>query len=33
MKNHNRFVKLARSKFKKVESKISEALINIEISH
>ena len=32
-KNHNRFVRLARSKLKSVESKISEALINSEISH
>ena len=32
-KNHNKFVMLARSKLNSIESKISEALINNEISH
>ena len=32
-KNHNKFVMLARSKLNNIESKISEALINNEISH
>ena len=33
MKNHNKIVMLARSKLNSIESKISEALINNEISH
>ena len=32
-KNHNKIVMLARSKLNSIESKISEALINNEISH
>ena len=32
-KNHNKVVMLARSKLNSIESKISEALINNEISH
>ena len=32
-KNHNTIVMLARSKLNSIESKISEALINNEISH
>ena len=32
-KKHNKIVMLARSKLNSVESKISEALINVEISH
>ena len=32
-KNHNKFVMLAISKLNSIESKISEALINNEISH
>ena len=32
-KKHNKIVKLARSKLNSIESKISEALINNEISH
>ena len=32
-KNHNKIVILARSKLNNIESKISEALINNEISH
>ena len=32
-KKHNRIVMLARSKFKSIESKISEALIRNQISH
>ena len=32
-KNHNKIVMLARSKLNTIESKISEALINSEISH
>ena len=32
-KKHNKIVKLARSKLNTIESKISEALINNEISH
>ena len=32
-KKHNKIVMLARSKLNSVESKISEALINNEISH
>ena len=32
-KKHNKNVKLARSKLNNIESKISEALINSEISH
>ena len=33
MKKHNKVVMLARSKLNSMESKISEALINNEISH
>ena len=33
MKNHNKIVMLARSKLNSIESKISEALTNNEISH
>ena len=33
MKKHNKIVMLARSKLNSIESKISEALINNEISH
>ena len=33
MKKHNQIVMLARSKLNSIESKISEALINNEISH
>ena len=32
-KKHNKIVMLARSKLNSIESKISEALINNEISH
>ena len=32
-KKHNKIVVLARSKLKSIESKISEAMINNEISH
>ena len=32
-KNHNKIVMLARSKWNSIEYKISEALINNEISH
>ena len=32
-KKHNKIVMLARSKLNRIESKISEALINNEISH
>ena len=32
-KNHNKIVMLSRSKLNSIESKISEALINNEISH
>ena len=32
-KKHNKVVMVARSKLKSIESKISEALINSEISH
>ena len=32
-KKHNKIVMLARSKLNSIESKISEALINVEISH
>ena len=32
-KNHNKIVMLARSKLNRIESKISEALINNEIGH
>ena len=32
-KKHNKIVTLARSKLNSIESKISEALINNEISH
>ena len=32
-KKHNKIFMLARSKLKSIESKISEALINSEISH
>ena len=33
MKKHNKIVMLARSKLNSIESKISKALINDEISH
>ena len=33
IKKHNKVVKLAKSKLKSIESKISEALINNKISH
>ena len=33
MKKHDKIVMLARSKLSNIESKISEALINSEISH
>ena len=33
MKKHNKIVMLARSKLNIIESKISEALMNNEISH
>ena len=32
-KNHNKIIMLARSKLNSIESKISEALINNQISH